>query len=74
MHQAALYLHTVPEEYDEECGAVVLKYQCEQIGKVGELLKIVAAEVMNDALPNWEIFGFSHFLTLNKIGVQPPWV
>lgn len=37
LHQAALYLHTMPEEYDEECEAGVLKYQCEQIGKVGEL-------------------------------------
>ena len=64
----------MPEEYDEECEAAVLKYQCEQIGKVGELLKIVAAEVVNDPLPNWEIFGFSHRLTLHKIGDQHPWV
>ena len=61
----------MPEEHDEECEAGVLKYQCEKIGIVGELFKIVAAEAVKDALPNWQIFGFSHLL---KIGVQPPWV
>ena len=69
------YLHTImPEEHDKEYEAGMLKYQREKISKVGELFKIVAAEVVKDALPNWEIFGFSHLLTLNKIGVQPPWV
>ena len=42
----------MPEEHDEECEAGVLKYQCEEIGKVRELFKIVAAEIVKGLLPN----------------------